>query len=276
MFAKNRTGWDQFWFSNSVQYTSLAQVAFSNPVLFFRTVMNNVIEHYYFDMEKLMGWQIGVFVVLGLLALWKRRPTRKEAAFWIVGVSFFCVLLLVFYGERFSLFLIPFYISIALFALSLLQTESFRAGVRVRLGMWITVVLAIWTLSQALSFNRTNIDSGPKEVLAIAEWFHQNVGTVPDTTVIVARKPHISYYLGMSMTVFPNISSMEELYQSLRQSHAQYLYFGVFEANMRPQFQRLLNPLNAPGWLIPLTYTVDSSVVLCRVSASGDRAPSAQ
>ena len=276
MFAKNRTGWDQFWFSNSVQYTSLAQVAFSNPVLFFRTVMNNVIEHYYFDMEKLMGWQMGVFVALGLLALWKRRPTRKEAAFWIVGVSFFCVLLLVFYGERFSLFLIPFYISIALFALSLLQTESFRAGVRVRLGMWITVVLAIWTLSQALSFNRTNIDSGPKEVLAIAEWFHQNVGTVPDTTVIVARKPHISYYLGMSMTVFPNISSMEELYQSLRQSHAQYLYFGVFEANMRPQFQRLLNPLNAPGWLIPLTYTVDPPAVLYRVSASGDRAPLAQ
>jgi hypothetical protein len=142
--------------------------------------------------------------------------------------------------------------------------------------MWITVVLAIWTLSQALSFNRTNIDSGPKEVLAIAEWFHQNVGTVPDTTVIVARKPHISYYLGMSMTVFPNISSMEELYQSLRQSHAQYLYFGVFEANMRPQFQRLLNPLNAPGWLIPLTYTVDPPAVLYRVSASGDRAPLAQ
>ena len=139
--------------------------------------------------------------------------------------------------------------------------------------MWITLVLAVWTLSQALSFNRANIDSGPKEVLAISEWFHRNVGTVSDTTVIVARKPHISYYLGMSMTVFPNISSMEELYQSLQQSHAQYLYFGVFEASMRPQFQRLLDPSNAPGWLIPLTYTADPPAVLYRFSSSGDRMP---
>lgn len=272
MFAKNRIGWDQFWFSNSVQYTSLAQVAFSDPGLFFQTVAHNVIEHFYYDMEKLMGWHVGVFVVLGLLMFWKRRPTRKEAAFWVVGVSFFCVLLLVFYGERFSLFLIPIYILIALHALTLLQTESFRAGIRIRLGMWITLILVIWTLSQALSFNRTNIDSGPKEVLAIAEWFHRNVGMVPDTTIIVARKPHISYYLGMSMSVFPNISSMEELYRSLRQSHAQYLYFGVFEASMRPQFQRLLDPLNAPGWLIPLTYTVDPPAVLYRVSVPGDSA----
>ena len=118
MFAKNRIGWDQFWFSNSVRYTSLAQVAFTDPGLFFRTVANNVLEHFYYDMEKLLGWHIGVFVVLGLLVLWKRRPARKETAFWIVGVSFFCVLLLVFYGERFSLFLIPVYISIALHALT--------------------------------------------------------------------------------------------------------------------------------------------------------------
>ena len=273
MFAKNRISWDQFWFSNSVQYTSLGQVAFSDPWLFFRTVANNVWEHFYYDMEKLLGWQCGVFVVLGLLALWKRRPAKKEQAFWIVGLSFFSVLLLVFYGERFSLFLIPVYISMVLHALTVLQTESFRAGVRMHLGMWITMVLTVWTLSQALSFNRTNIDSGPKEVLAIAEWFHKNIGTVPDTTVIVARKPHISYYLGMSMSVFPNISSMEELYQSLRQSHAQYLYFGIYEANMRPQFQRLLDPSNAPGWLRPVAYTVDPPAVLYRVSTPGDQAP---
>ena len=68
-------------------------------------------------MEKLVGWQLGVFVILGLFLLIISNPLKswkeQETGYYIVNLFFFALLLVVFYSERFSLFLIPFYAVIA-------------------------------------------------------------------------------------------------------------------------------------------------------------------
>ncbi len=68
------------------------------------------------------------------------------------------------------------------------------------------------------------------------------------------------------MKYFPYVDTWEELKTELKKSNASYLYFGEYEAQMRPQFKELLNPQNAPEWLDPISYTVIPPSVLYKVN----------
>jgi hypothetical protein len=110
-----------------------------------------------------------------------------------------------------------------------------------------------------------NIDSGPREVLTFGDWFHQNFGDSERGKVVIARKPHIAYYLDMKLEMFPYVESYDQLVAEMRRSKASYLYFSLMEAGMRPQFQNLLNPRTAPKELRPLTYTTNPPAVLYKI-----------
>jgi hypothetical protein len=69
----------------------------------------------------------------------------------------------------------------------------------------------------------------------------------------------------MKMQLFPYVNSYEELLTEMRKVKASYLYFGLMEAGMRPQFQYLLDPRNAPPELRPLTFTAYPPAVLYKV-----------
>jgi hypothetical protein len=132
-------------------------------------------------------------------------------------------------------------------------------------GGVIAIVLFLWTGYSSVEFNRVNIDSGPKEIVSIAGWVHQNLGEAEHGKIVIARKPHIAYYLDMKLEMFPYVNSYEELVAHMRKSNASYLYFGLMEAGMRPQFQSLLDPQSAPKELKPLTYTINPPAVLYKV-----------
>ena len=78
MHGKGKIAWDDFWFKESSKITSLTDVVFEEPSVFASTVVGNIGDHFIKDMEKLMGWHIGVFVILGLILLIVRNPFR----FW--------------------------------------------------------------------------------------------------------------------------------------------------------------------------------------------------
>ncbi len=261
MFAKGKVGWDQYWNVESTKYHSLGQVIFADPALFVSTIIGNLFEHLKNDLLKLMGWETGVFIVVGAIGLWKNRPNRRQAAYFAFGALMFSVLLLVFYGERFSMFLIPVYGS---FAMAVLMWDRWRS-VPFYNGFMIAAVLIVWTLTTSYNFNKENIDSGPKEIKVIADWFNANVNDQDETKIIVCRKPHIAFYTNKTMKYFPYVTSFEALEQEVKKLNATYFFYGIFEANMRPEFQQLLDPRNAPTWLEPITYTVNPPSVLYRV-----------
>ncbi len=132
------------------------------------------------------------------------------------------------------------------------------------LGGVLAIVIIVWTFSRSYEFNRVNIDSGPKEILIIAEWFKRTTGADPEA-IVLARKPHAAYYLDMKMGGFPYVDTYEELLREARKANAHYLYFGIMEAAMRPQFQSLLDPRNAPADLKPLVYTNAPPAVLYEI-----------
>ena len=171
-------------------------------------------------MDLLLGWQLGIFSLLGIAACFKYKPTAGALSYFIIAFAFFAVLLLVFYGERFSMVLLPVYIALALKTLTLPSFARHRFWKVMHAGGMIAIVLLLWTSYSSMEFNRVNIDSGPQEIVSIAGWFHQNLGETEHGKVIIARKPHIAYYLGMNLETFPYVSSYAELVAYMRRVNA--------------------------------------------------------
>lgn len=270
MFAKGRVGWDEYWSQASRHYTSLGQVIFADPSLFVTTVAGNVVNHLLNDLSTLLGWHTGVFAVAGILLLYKQRVNRTVAGFLVYSLVFFGILLIVFYSERFSMFLLAAYTVLALHALSWEKLRSVRPVGRLSLPVFIVLVLIGWTFVQSYQFNRQNIDSGPREVLVIAEWFKNNVPHRREDGLIT-RKPHASYYLGLEMMGFPYVETMDQLLKEARTLKARFLYFSLIEAAMRPQFQFLLDPRQAPPQLRPVVYTTSPPAVLYEIDTAATR-----
>ena len=64
---------------------------------------------------------------------------------------------------------------------------------------------------------------------------------------------------------FPAASTFAELLTEIKKTNSAYVYFGLMEAGLRPQFQMLLDPRRAPPYLHPLTYTTSPPAVLYQV-----------
>lgn len=264
MYAKGSMSWDQYWYKASETYTSLTGVFFSDPARFLTTIVGNIGDHAMGDMGVLLGWQAGIFTLAGIGVAIKERISRESTGFLVYSLVFFSVLLLVFYSERFSLFLLTGYTLLALTAFSWSKLQSFRFGRNLTLGGILAVIVIVWTFSRSYEFNRVNIDSGPKEILTIADWFKRTVPADPEA-IVLTRKPHAAYYLNMRMGGFPYVDTYEELLREARKANARYLYFGIMEAAMRPQFQSLLDPRNATADLRPLVYTNAPPAVLYEI-----------
>jgi len=265
MFAKGKMPWDQYWSVEAQKFTSLTQVIFADPGLFVSTLVRNLFDHLLSDLGKLLGWHVGAFSLLGIILLIKEKPNARVIAYFIVGACFFGVLLLVFYGERFSMYLLPIYVVLALKALTWPRLSEYRFWNRLHIGGLVALILVGWSALNSYQFNSPNVDSGPREVISIAQWFERNMPHAERGQIIIARKPHIAYYLDMKMQLFPYVNSYEELLTEMRKVKASYLYFGLMEAGMRPQFQYLLDPRNAPPELRPLTFTAYPPAVLYKV-----------
>ena len=265
MYAKGRMSWDQFWYQGPEKYTSLAQVVLKDPALFAQTVLINVVDHGVKDLGNLAGWHLGTFTLAGIVLLFREQQSAPVRSFLIIASLFFGVLLLVFYSERFSLFLLTAYVLLALNAFSWQRLAEYRFWKRVHVGALTAGVVLVWSVATSYEFNSRNISSGPLEVLSIAKRFHSARGTPAEGTRILARKPHIAYYLGMELVSFPVVASYDELLTEIKKDHVSYVYFGLMEAGLRPQFQSLLDPRQAPSFLRPLTYTSSPPAVLYQV-----------
>ncbi len=268
MHGKGKIAWDDFWFRESSKITSLTDVVFNDPSVFASTVAGNIGDHFINDMEKLMGWHVGVFVILGLIFLIVRNPLRfwksRETGYYLINLFFFGLLLLVFYSERFSLFLIPFYAGLAFYPFF---SDKFKLKkfVPQKYGLLILSALIIFTFIKSYSFNSVNIDSGPKELLVLQEWYTQNIPLKERGKRIAARKAHVAYYLDMEFKLLPMADSYEEFIGRLREQQVDYLYFSTIEAAMRRQLQFLLNPKqNHPG-LKAVVYFENPPAVLYKV-----------
>jgi hypothetical protein len=269
MHGKGKISWDEYWFEESSKVTSLQDVVFSDAGTFFSKVINNVGDHFIEDMEKLMGWHIGVFVILGLILLIISNPLKdwrsRETGFYLLSIFFFGLLLLIFYSERFSMFLIPFYSVLAVQPF-FINKYKIRKFVPLKFSYVLMIGLVAFTFAKSYSFNSSRIDSGPKELLDLKEWYENNIPENERGKKIASRKAHVAYYLDMEFSLIPMADTYEELIAKLKENNADHLYFSTMEATMRRQFQFLLDPRqNHPG-LEVVVYFGSPPAVLYKVT----------
>ncbi|MFQ3599170.1 MAG: glycosyltransferase family 39 protein [Chloroherpetonaceae bacterium] len=255
------TNWDTFWYGKSQSFTSLGDVILADPVKFIANTLANIPAHFIGDMGELMSWFLGVFVIGGIVAiLVQRNLTRVQVAYFIFAVLNFGVLLLTFYGARFSLNLIAPY---AVLAVLFFKWEAVPKVAHYALPIALAIMLF-----QSVQFHRKNIDSGPQEMLALREKFFAITGRNPNThykEIIITRKPHIAYYLNLNMGGFPMAETYDELIAEARKLGATYLFYSYFEANLRPQFRFLFNAKEPPPELEPIMTLANPPAVLYRI-----------
>jgi len=108
LFGKGNVSWDQFWFKESNSFTSLFDVIGRDILKFIGMVFGNIGEHFVLDMERMMDWYFGAFIILGLILLLASKPFEnwksRQTGYYLSNIFFFGLLLLVFYSERFFLF----------------------------------------------------------------------------------------------------------------------------------------------------------------------------
>ncbi len=265
VYGKGKISWDDFWFKESSKITSLNEVVFKDTGHFLSTMINNVADHFVNDMEKLMGWQLGVFVILGLILFLFSNPLKRwkeqQSAYYIVNLFFFALLLIVFYSERFSLFLIPFYLIVAVQPLFI---EKFKISkfLPQTLKYILLSGLIVFTFVKTYSFNSENINSGPTELLTLRDWYEENIPQKEKGKTVAARKAHVAYYLDMDFKLMPMADSYNEFMNKLRNENVDYLYFGIAEAGLRSELQFLIDPKrNHPGLDVVVYFTNPPSVL---------------
>jgi len=265
LYGKGNMSWDKFWFSESSSFTSLFDVIGRDPFLFISTTVGNIGENFLLDMERLMGWYAGALIILGLILLLISNPFKnwksRETGYYLSNLFFFALLTLVFYSERFSIFLIPFY---SVIAIQIFFSEKFAFNKRIplKIGYLIVLSLIAVTLNESISFNSSRINSGPQELLVLQNWYDANVSESERGFKIAARKPHVAYYLGMDFYLLPMADNYEEFLEKLRQNNVDYLYFSPIEAGLRRKFKSLLNPKSShPGLKVVVFFNHPPSVL---------------
>ncbi len=254
MFGKGKMSWDQYCYAYASQFHSYFDVLAHDPYGFLTQIAINSADHFWSDLSLLMGLPVGIFAIGGILALAIRRIDRRQMMFFVFACTFYLILLPVFYGERFSLYLIA---PLALLAVSFFQWDKFPSPGFPSFGLKHLLLTGIIVVSATLSFRHVNteIGSGPAEILQIRDVFLQNPANSRPGQRVVARKPHIAYYLNMEFIPFPYVETLDDLLAQSRSSGATHLFYSAIEAGLRPQFRYLLDPRRAPPGLRPIVQT---------------------
>jgi 4-amino-4-deoxy-L-arabinose transferase-like glycosyltransferase len=260
VYGRRQMGWDAFWASESHRFHSLADVVSHDPGQFLRTTLTNVHLHFLSDITALMVLPVGLISLLGLILLARRETTRERWAYVMVNILFFAILILVFYESRFSLFLVPFYILMAV--TPTLELTRFKPELTKKLVPLILAAACLWHAYLSLGFNIGQMRRSPVEVASLADWFNENVPAEERGRTVMARKPHFAYHAGLETILLPMAPSEQELVEHARKQGADYLYFGTAEAQARRHLVNLLDPSQDHEGLEVLSYTDNPPSVL--------------
>lgn len=260
MYAKGKIPWDNFWFDASKEYKSLVDVFLRDPALFIEKSILNFIDHLFRDLTQLCGWQFTLLFIIGLIFLLSQKIDKAKLAYFASSFFFFLVLVFVFYSERFSMYLLPTYLSVGYSILNWRMINKTKYG---WLIMW--VILNLISLPKISRTIKNDLESQPLDILYVAKEFKSKFDDSEKGKIIVARKPNIAYYLGMEFKPFPLVNNYEQLFEELKKLNASYLYYSLIEFYFRRELSGLLNYTSPPPFLEPVAISENPPAVLYRV-----------
>ncbi|MFO7444955.1 MAG: glycosyltransferase family 39 protein [Ignavibacteriaceae bacterium] len=254
-----KINWEKEWNKNSDKYGSLMEIIEEEPFTLAETVALNLIYHSYKNLTVLNTLHVGIFSVIGLIVLKKRKPTPHQSAFYLINLSFFLLLLPFFYDLRFPLLMIPLFTVYAYFGIRIAADLSRFSQSIILSG------LLCFGIVTSISYNK-HLITGQNEVKKTAEKFFLNNIAGSGKSTIASRMPHISYELKMKWKVLPAGKGMAETIAELKKKKVDYLYFSRREYNERKELRSLIYPAEAPTGLTPVVYIRQGPAVLYKIN----------
>jgi len=287
LYGRGRISWETFWYSPNKEFNSLSDVISKDPTLMLKTILGNIYANFVGDMGKLLGWYIGVLVIIGIVfyivsdgfVIRKSRDDKKKLSYYLMDIFFFILLSAIFYSERFSLFLLPFYfviVSYEFFERSFKvlkryfeQHQIIKIPVLKSAMNLVIILLLSLSAYNTIQYNSVLINSGPREILRLRDWYLKNIPESERGNKIAARKPQVAYYLDMKFNVIPMADNLVQLLDYLKKNNDDYLFFSWFEAGTRPKLGYLLDSGPEIPGLERMVSFKEPPAVLYRVRKSG-------
>jgi tetratricopeptide (TPR) repeat protein len=245
VFARARgISWDAYQRDLQPQFPTLWSVITRDPLAVVQQVAVNVVTHMRDDARVLLGWPTAVCAVLGGLLAVATGALRRGWALAVTALLYFLAFVPVFYSERYSLALLPFY---AVGAGYLFATPRFAVAIAGR--FWLRTLVALIVLVPALGasreFQRRILKQQPTEALACAETLRPLVRAGDG---VIARKPNVAFIAGARPVAFPFAGNLADLAAYARQNHARWMVYSVPEVEARPAFRYLMDTtVTIPG-----------------------------
>ena len=221
------------------QFTGMGDIFMYDPVYFVKKIGINVKDHFFGDLKELVQWRLGILVLLGIPLFFFTKPDRRKYVYFSFGAVYFLILTLVFYNARFSMYLLMFYLPLAVLPFTSKRLTSCLG----KLSHAPVVLLAIIIGTYAFTSTRLMLRDIKSNMLFLKEiGLALNDIESDSTAKIIARKPHTSYYADMVPLMFPNdVQTVEELVAHCRKYDIKYVLYTIVERNFRPQLEILYN-----------------------------------
>jgi tetratricopeptide (TPR) repeat protein len=175
---------------------------------------------------------MGAAAALG--ALLHVRRAGRGAGLLVPFVLAYATLALVFYTPRFFLVLVPFYLlaaALAFFPRVGARTAPWRRALPVAAGLAVAAS-AVFAGREVVAL----LKDTPVEVVKAGRVLR--AGVRPGDK-LVARKPQVAYFAGMTFVPMPQVETLRELLASARDAGATHLNLSGIELSLRPQFRLL-------------------------------------
>lgn len=253
-------------------YNSMSDVVLKDVSAFSKIIfLKNLPSYFKKDITRLLPVYFGIFTAIGLIffLIKFKSQTLLRKYFLLASILFYLQILLIFYAERFSIPLLPFYCFLILwfFSIDLIQRFNFKiAGIKF-FGYFL-FFLIIFNLYNSVKSVEKEINVGPTEILTIRDWVEKNNLKDVLGKLIIGRKPHIAYYLDMNFLVTPFVNNYDEYFKNVKDNNVDYIFISEKEAGYLEDENlknKLLNYKNPPNELEIVTYTESPIAILYKV-----------
>jgi tetratricopeptide (TPR) repeat protein len=264
VFARARgIPWDDYQRDLQPQFKTLWDVIARDPAAVGSRLLYNVGDHLKRDALQLLGWPVASCAAIGAVLAVRDGSWRRLWPLFVTAALFFATLVPVFYSERYSLALLPYYATLAGAAFA---SPRFALAIGRDRRVWLKPLLAVLPLAAAFMANvkiqARVLDQLPVEVLECAATLRD--AKAPGDRVI-ARKWHIAYHGGVQPVGFPFAKTLPELARYAHSAHARWLYVSWPEVETRPQFAYLLDTSAVVPGLTPRCVTRPHPAVLYEI-----------
>ncbi len=225
---------DEWNLKHQNDFNSMMEVISKDTPLFLKKVLIvNPPTNLFKDLSRLFPRVVGLFVGIGLIffIITIRKRSPYQILYFVSAILLFLQLLLIFYSERFSLPLVPFYLFVMILFLRDEKLRKLNVGFgRFRLIGAILIALGLINAYSTFTILKAEINDVPLEILEVAQNSKIKLGDTITGKTVMARKPHIAYYMSMGFATTPYVTSIDELRTALSSTSSDYYFVNESES----------------------------------------------